>query len=68
MKNKKMHQIGNIHLVHLKIVKKSKKVLTFQQKGYIIIEHEISVEAECGYILRVEGTSVEYVLARPGGK
>ena len=27
-----------------------------------------SVEAECGYTLRVEGTSVEYVLARPGGK
>jgi len=30
-----------------------------------------SVEAECGYITtnsRVEGTSVEYVLARPGGK
>ena len=30
-----------------------------------------SVEAECGYIpteKRMEGTSVEYVLARPGGK
>lgn len=27
-----------------------------------------SVEAECGYTPRVEGTSVEYVLARPGGK
>ena len=27
-----------------------------------------SVETECGYTLRVEGTSVEYVLARPGGK
>jgi len=27
-----------------------------------------SVDTECGYIIMMEGTSVEYVLARPGGK
>ena len=42
-------------------------MLTYGQKHCIIYKHELSVEAECGYTLtevRVEGTSVEYVMAK----
>jgi len=41
--------------------------LTRDKKAYIIYEHELSDETKCGYTLRkirVEGTLVEYVMAK----
>ena len=52
----------------MQIIQKYKeKTLTFIKKYSILMEHEFeSDEVECGYILicvRVEGTSMEYVMA-----
>jgi len=43
----------NIIKFHIKTGKNGKNLLTYGYKRCIIYKHELSEEAECGYILRI---------------